>query len=88
MGSYKGGQLPHYTDKILMHTHSFHWGTSQAKLISSQDIDGIILLNQKYSYMVTTEGEIWKFTHNIIPNDVGELVRELNYYGWFSPKNK
>lgn len=88
MGSYKGGQLPHYTDRLLMHSHPFDWGTGQAKLISPQDIDGIISLNQKYSYMVTTEGEIWKFTHSTIPNDIGELVRELNYYGWSNPKNK
>jgi len=88
MGSYKGGQLPHYTDRLLMHSHPYDWGTGQANLISSQDIDGIISLNQKYSYMVTTEGKIWKFTHNTLPNDIGELVRELNYYGWFNPKNK
>lgn len=54
--------------------------------ISKVDINAVKALNQKYSYMVATDGYIWRFAPNKFANELGELVRDLNYQGWYNPK--
>lgn len=84
MEAYNGGDLPTYTDRLLMHSHPSDNG--MALKISKADINAVKALNQKYSYMVTTDGRIWRFTPNTFANELGELVRDLNYQGWYNPK--
>jgi hypothetical protein len=86
MGSYKGGDLPPYADKLLMHSHPYDNNAGTALWISEADIQAIAIFKQKYSYMVTVDGRVWKFTQNTAPNGTGQLVRDMNYQGWYSPK--
>jgi hypothetical protein len=67
MGSYSGGTLPEGTKTLLMHSHPHDWGTGASKLISSQDVQALLLLNQRYSYMVTTDGTVYRFTLDTVP---------------------
>lgn len=87
VGSYKGGSLPPNTKILVMHSHPDDYGSGMAKFISEPDVDALIFLNQRYSYMVTVDGTIYRFTQNTIPNTVGEVVRELSYSGWINPQN-
>jgi len=83
MPSYKGGRLPANTKRLLMHSHPDDWGSGMANFISKEDIESIISLKQEYSYMVTVDGTVYKFTTKTIPMSIGEVVRELHpYHGW------
>jgi hypothetical protein len=83
MESYKGGGLPANTKRLLMHSHPHDWGSGMAKFISREDIEAIISLQQEYSYMVTVDGTVYKFTTKTIPMSIGEVVRELHpIHGW------
>ncbi|MEO7732694.1 MAG: hypothetical protein ABIY55_17120, partial [Kofleriaceae bacterium] len=87
MGSYKGGRLPANTKRLLMHSHPTDWGSGMAKFISAEDIEAIITLKQEYSYMVTVDGTVYKFTTKTMPMSIGEVVRELHpYKGWVGGK--
>lgn len=86
MGSYSGGTLPEGTKTLLMHSHPHDWGTGASKLISSQDVQALLLLNQRYSYMVTTDGTVYRFTLDTVPNTVGDIVRQFHpVLGWVNP---
>jgi hypothetical protein len=66
-----------------MHSHPDDWGSGMAKFISKEDIESIISLKQEYSYMVTVDGTVYKFTTETIPLSIGEVVREFHpYHGW------
>ena len=83
MPSYKGGRLPANTKRLLMHSHPEDWGSGMAKFISKEDIESIISLKQEYSYMVTVDGTVYKFTTKTIPMSISDVVRELHpYHGW------
>jgi hypothetical protein len=56
-----------------------------AKWISQDDVDALVDLNQRYSYMVTVDGTVYRFTKNTIPNSVGKVVRERKFSGWGKP---
>jgi hypothetical protein len=58
-----------------------------AKVISEDDIDALVYLNQRYSYMVTVDGTVYRFTKSTSPNTVGTVVRELRYSGWVKPED-
>ncbi|MBE7451367.1 MAG: DUF4157 domain-containing protein [Kofleriaceae bacterium] len=86
MGSYSGGNLPAETKILLMHSHPHDWGTGAAKLISQQDVRALMVLNQRYSYMVTVDGTVYRFTMNTVPNSIGDVVRQFHpVLGWVSP---
>ena len=87
IGSYKGGSLPANTKILLMHSHPDDYGSGMAKFISEPDVDALVFLNQHYSYMVTVDGTVYRFTKNTIPNTIGKVVRELGYSGWINPQN-
>jgi hypothetical protein len=87
MGSYKGGELPHNTKLLLIHSHPDDYGSGMAKVISEDDIDALVYLNQRYSYMVTVDGTVYRFTKSTSPNSVGTVVRELRYSGWVKPED-
>jgi len=83
MESYAGGQLPANTKRLLMHSHPDDWGSGMAKFISEADVEAIITLNQQYSYMVTIDGTVYKFTTKTMPMSIGEAVREFHpFHGW------
>jgi hypothetical protein len=83
MPSYKGGRLPANTKRLLMHSHPDDWGSGMARFISKEDIESIVSLKQEYSYMVTVDGTVYKFTTKTIPMSIGDVVRELHpYHGW------
>jgi len=85
LGSYKGGSLPANTKTLLMHAHPEDYGSGMAKFISKQDVDALLFLNQRYSYMVTVDGTVYRFTMNTTPNTVGEVVRKFHpVLGWVS----
>jgi hypothetical protein len=87
MGSYKGGTLPQSTKLLLMHSHPEDYGSGMAKFISPEDVDALKYLNQRYSYMVTADGTVYKFTQNTAPLSIGEVVREFHpMRGWINPK--
>lgn len=86
IGSYKGGELPPNTKILLIHSHPDDYGSGMAKLISEDDVDALVYLNQRYSYMVTVDGTVYRFTMNTSPNSVGEVVRKLrSHSGWVKP---
>ena len=85
IGSYKGGELPPNTKILLIHSHPDDYGSGMAKWISEDDVDALVYLNQRYSYMVTVDGTVYRFTMHTSPNNVGEVVRELRYSGWVKP---
>lgn len=86
LGSYKGGQLPVNTKTLIMHAHPEDYGTGMAKFISPEDVDALMVLNQRYSYMVTVDGTVYKFTMDTVPNTVGDVVRKFHpVLGWVSP---
>ena len=42
-----------------------------------------VRLKQEYSYMVTVDGTVYKFTTKTIPMSIGEVVRQLHpIHGW------
>jgi hypothetical protein len=83
LGSYKGGTLPANVKRLLMHSHPDDFGSGMAKFISEADVEAIVTLGQKYSYMVTIDGTVYKFTANTIPMSVGEVVRKFHpILGW------
>lgn len=83
LGSYKGGTLPANTKRLLMHSHPDDYGSGMAKLISEADVEAIVTLGQKYSYMVTIDGTVYRFTTTTIPFSVGEVVRRFHpLLGW------
>jgi hypothetical protein len=86
MDSYKGGNLPADTKTLLMHSHPNDGGSGLARFISAEDVDALNALNQRYSYMVTVDGSVYRFTQETMPNTVGEMVRTLDYSGWTQPK--
>ena len=54
-----------------------------ARFISKEDIEAIVSLKQEYSYMVTVDGTVYKFTTKTIPMSIADVVRELHpYHGW------
>lgn len=83
--SFKAVDLPEYTHKLLIHSHPNDYGSGVATWISEADIRALAIFQQEYSYMVTVDGRVWRFTRQTAPNGTGELVRELNYYGWGTP---
>ena len=85
IGSYKGGELPPNTKILLIHSHPDDYGSGMAKWISEDDVDALVYLNQRYSYMVTVDGTVYRFTMHTSPNNDGEVVRELRYSGWVKP---
>ena len=87
VGSYKGGTLPSNTKVLIMHSHPDDYGCGMAKFISEADVDALVFLEQRYSYMVTVDGTVYRFTRNTIPNSVGEVVRKLGYIGWVKPED-
>jgi hypothetical protein len=87
MESYAGGKLPSNTKRLLMHSHPDDWGSGMARFISKNDIEAIISLKQEYSYMVTVDGTVYRFTTKTIPMTIGDVVRELHpYHGWVGKK--
>jgi hypothetical protein len=83
LGSYKGGTLPANVKRLLMHSHPDDFGSGMAKFISEADVEAIVTLGQKYSYMVTIDGTVYKFTASTIPMSVGEVVRKFHpILGW------
>jgi hypothetical protein len=82
MGSYKGGTLPADTKKLLMHSHPDDLGSGMAKFISQEDVNALKALDQQYSYMVTVDGTVRKFTQATSPLTEGNVVRKLGYDGW------
>jgi hypothetical protein len=58
-----------------MHSHPDDRGSGMSKFISKEDVEALIILNQKYSYMVMIDGTVYRFTHNTVPYTVGEVVR-------------
>ena len=76
MDSYKGGSLPANTKTLLMHSHPSDRGSGMAKFISAEDVEAIKFLNQEYSYMVTVDGTIYRFTQKTVPMTIGEVVRK------------
>lgn len=85
MGSYKGGELPSDTKILLIHSHPDDYESGGAKWITQEDVDALVHLDQRYSYMVTVDGTVYRFTKNTIPHSVGKVVRELKYSGWVKP---
>ncbi|MEQ8755586.1 MAG: hypothetical protein RID09_18995 [Coleofasciculus sp. G1-WW12-02] len=86
MGSYKGGELPPNTKILLMHSHPDDHGTGMAKFISEDDVNALVYLNQRYSYMVTVDGTVYRFTRDTPSCSVARIVRELKYSGWVKPE--
>ncbi|MFP4412565.1 hypothetical protein [Coleofasciculus sp.] len=86
MGSYKGGELPPKTKILLMHSHPDDHGTGMAKFISEDDVNALVYLNQRYSYMVTVDGTVYRFTRDTPSCSVARIVRELRYSGWVEPE--
>jgi len=86
MGSYKGGELPHNTKILLMHSHPDDHGTGMAKFISEDDVNALVHLNQRYSYMVTVDGTVYRFTRDTPSCSVARIVRGLKYSGWVKPE--
>lgn len=83
LGSYKGGQLPENTKRLLIHSHPDDFGSGMAKFISPQDVEAVVALGQKYSYMVTIDGTVYRFTAKTIPYTTGEVVRQFHpFHGW------
>jgi hypothetical protein len=83
LGSYKGGTLPANTKRLLMHSHPDDYGSGMAKFISEADVEAIVTLGQKHSYMVTVDGTVYKFTADTIPYTIGEVVRRFHpIFGW------
>jgi hypothetical protein len=78
LGSYKGGVLPENTKTLLMHAHPYDYGTGASRLITEQDVDALLFLNQRYSYMVTVDGTVYRFTMQTAPNSVGDLIRQFH----------
>ena len=85
IGSYKGGELPPNTKILLIHSHPYDYRSGTAKWISQEDVDALVHLHQRYSYMVTVDGTVYRFTRNTSPNSVGKVVRELRCSGWVRP---
>jgi hypothetical protein len=49
-------------------------------------VQALLLLNQRYSYMVTTDGTVYRFTLDTVPNTVGDIVRQFHpVLGWVNP---
>jgi uncharacterized membrane protein len=86
MADYNGGTLPSFADKLLMHSHPNDGGSGVAKWVSPEDILAIKALNQKYSYIVTADGSVYRFTQKTVPNQQGELIRELRAAGFVPAK--
>lgn len=83
LGSYKGGALPSNTKRLLMHSHPDDYGSGMAKFISEADVEAIVALGQKYSYMVTLDGTVYRFTTSTVPMSIGEVVRKFHpVLGW------
>ncbi len=88
-GSYKGGVLPINTKILLMHSHPTDHGSGMAKFVSSEDINALVYLKQLYSYIVTVDGSIYKFSAKTAPMSVGEIVRQPHpLFGWLNPKTR
>jgi len=85
-GSYKGGELPPNTKILLMHSHPDDHGTGMTKFISEDDVNALGHLNQRYSYMVTVDGTVYRFTRDTPSCSVARIVRELKYSGWVKPE--
>lgn len=86
LDSYKGGQLPPNTKRLLMHAHPDDGGSGMAKFISEQDVEALVTLGQKYSYMVTVDGTVYRFTNKTIPLTIGDVVRRFHpMHGWVQP---
>src|SRR5215217_568653 len=86
MGSYKGGTLTENTKRLLMHSHPEDWGSGMAKFISKEDVDALLILKQRYSYMVTIDGTVYRFTMKTVPMTVGDVVRQFHpILGWVTP---
>lgn len=83
MGSYRGGALPANTRTLLMHSHPTDWGSGMSRFISSEDVDALLMLNQRYSYMVTVDGTVYRFTFETVPMTAGDIVRRFHpILGW------
>ncbi len=83
MGSYKGGNLPASTKTLLMHSHPQDQGSGMSKFISERDVEALKILDQQYSYMVTVDGTIYRFTQNTVPMSISEVVRRPHpIYVW------
>ena len=86
VGSYRGGALPPNTKTLLMHSHPHDFGTGMSRLISQEDVEALMMLNQRYSYMVTVDGTVYRFTMKTVPMTEGEVVRKFNaVLGWVKP---
>jgi hypothetical protein len=86
MGSYRGGALPANTRTLLMHSHPTDWGSGMSRFISPEDVEALLMLNQRYSYMVTVDGTVYRFTFETVPMNVGEIVRRFHpILGWVQP---
>lgn len=79
MVSYNGGKLPTNTKTLLMHSHPEGGGNEITKWVSKADINTLKTLNQEYSYIVDTNGTIYKFTQHTQPNTLGQVVRKAGY---------
>lgn len=83
MGSYRGGSLPPSTDQLLLHSHPPDRGSGMSHFVSREDVEAITMLGQTESYIVLTDGTVYRFTPDTPPGTIGELVREVHaYYGW------
>ncbi|EDX70621.1 hypothetical protein MC7420_5996 [Coleofasciculus chthonoplastes PCC 7420] len=71
---------------LLMHSHPDDHGTGMAKFISEDDVNALVYLNQRYSYMVTVDGTVYRFTRDTPSCSVARIVRELKYSGWVKPE--
>jgi hypothetical protein len=86
MGSYRGGALPPNTRTLLMHSHPTDWGSGMSRFVSQEDVEALLMLNQRYSYMVTVDGTVYRFTFETVPMTVGEIVRRFHpILGWVRP---
>jgi hypothetical protein len=71
------------TKRLLMHSHPDDRGSGMAKFISPEDVEAIVALGQRYSYMVTVDGTVYKFTQATSPYTIGEVVRKFHpVHGW------